>query len=64
MNLDELRPLWKSYQDQVGEQYHWNEGELSELLREKTIHVPWYKLSQRSLLNLCVSMLLLGITGC
>lgn len=64
MNLDELKPLWKSYQEQVDEQYHWSPAQLSGLLAEKPVARPWYKPSPRTLLNLCVSLLLLGITGC
>ena len=65
MNLDELKPLWKSYQEQVDQHYHWSPEELSALLADKKpVSAPWYKLSQRTLLNLCVSLLLLGMTGC
>ncbi len=64
MNLDELKPLWKSYQEQVDGQYHWSPAQLSELLKEPAIAAPWHKFSPRTLLNVCMSLLLLGITGC
>jgi hypothetical protein len=64
MNLDELKPLWKSYQDQVDQQDHWSKAQLSELLKEHTTAAPWYTRSSRVLLNLCMSVLLIGINGC
>jgi hypothetical protein len=63
MNLDELKPLWKSYQDQVNRQDHWSKAELSELLKAHTA-VPWYTRSSRVLLNLGMCVVLIGINGC
>ena len=63
MNLDELKPLWKSYQDQVNGQDQWNKAELAELLKAHTA-VPWYSRSSRVVLNLGMCIVLIGINGC
>jgi hypothetical protein len=58
MNLDELKPLWETYKERADDQFHWSEAALTDLIQQKnTYSYPW-------LLNLCVSVLLVGITGC
>ncbi len=58
MNLDELKPFWETYKERVNEQYHWNEGQLADFIRQKTTRsYPW-------LLNLCMVFSLAGLTGC
>lgn len=64
MNLDELKPLWKSYQDQVERQDHWSEAQLSELLKAHTAAAPPFTRSSRVLLNLGMYVVLIGIHGC
>lgn len=64
MDLKRIRSLWKSYQDHADQQYHYSPSELSDLLKEKTIPRPWYRPTQRILLQLSVSLFLLGLTGC
>ena len=64
MNLDELKPLWKSYQNQVDKQDHWSKTQLSELLKAHTTAVSPYTRSSRVLLNLCMCVVLIGINGC
>ncbi len=64
MDLKEMRSVWKSYQDHADQQCHYSPSELSDLLKEKTIPMPWYRPSQSILLQLCVSLFLLGLTGC
>lgn len=63
MNLDELKPLWKSYQDKVEQTDHWSKTQLEQLLGEQTTASP-HRNSFRVLLNVSVSLLLLGIGGC
>ncbi len=64
MNLDELKPLWKSYQKQVEEHDEWSKAQLSVLLKEHTTGTVWYHSSSRVFLNVCVSLLLIGMNGC
>jgi hypothetical protein len=64
MNLDELKPIWKAYKEDIEKQSHWNETELLDLLKEKPKSYPWHKQSRLTVLNLCMSLLLMGITGC
>ena len=64
MDLEEMRSLWKSYQDQADQQGHHSSSELSDLLQEKTVSRPWYRPTQSLLIQLCVSLFFLGLTGC
>lgn len=64
MNLDELKPLWKSYQEQTEERYHWSPADFEQLLERPLQPVPWYERSSRVLINVCMSLLLITLTGC
>jgi hypothetical protein len=65
MNLDELKPLWQSYQKEVSEHVYVSEKELFDILdNTKRIRYLWYKPSQRTALNVCMSLLLMALTGC
>lgn len=64
MNLDELKHLWKSYQEQANQRDGWSKAELSELLKAHAPAAPWYTRSSRVLLNLCMCVVLIGINGC
>jgi hypothetical protein len=65
MNLDELKPLWQSYQKEISEHVYVSEKELSEILdNNKRTKYLWCKPSQRTLLNACMSLLLMVLTGC
>ncbi len=65
MNLDELKPLWESYKEQVSEPSEWNRTELANLLKTGPPPLPWYKKAQRPLLHFCISCVLISITsGC
>lgn len=65
MNLDELKPLWQSYQKEISKQSFLTERELSDILNDsKKVNYLWYKPSQRTMLNVCMSLLLMAMTGC
>ena len=65
MNLDELKPSWQSYQKEISKQLYVSEKELSDILdNNKRTRYLWYKPSQRTLLNVCMSLLLMAMTGC
>ncbi len=65
MNLDELKPHWQSYKEEVGQQSYVTKEELSEMLnKNRETTYSWYKPSQRILLNTCMSLLLMAMTGC
>jgi hypothetical protein len=65
MNTDELKPLWDDYKTQVGNAAQWSEDELLGLIKTNAVAYPWYKPYRHAVLNLCVSLFLLGITtGC
>jgi hypothetical protein len=64
MNLDELKPLWKSYKEQTDEHYHWSPADFEHLLETSLQSIPWYKRSSRLLINVCMSLLLITLTGC
>jgi len=57
MNPNELKPFWEAYKDHAGQQCHWNEAQLAELMQQHTRSYPW-------LLNLCMTFLLISTTGC
>jgi hypothetical protein len=65
MNLDDLKPQWQSYKEEIGKQSIVTERELSDMLtnREKATH-HWIIPSRRTLLNACMSFLLMAMTGC
>ena len=64
MNLDELKPLWKSYKEQTGEHYNWNPNEIEQLVKTFQQPVPWYRCSSRILSYVCLSLPLIILTGC
>ena len=65
MKLDELKPLWKSYKKQTGKQYQWSTADFEQLLEVYLQQpIPWYKRSSRILINACMSLLLVTLTGC
>ena len=64
MKLDELKPLWKSYKEQTGEHYQWSPADFEQLLEVYLQAIPWYKRSSRILINVCMSLLLVTLTGC
>lgn len=64
MNMDELKPIWKSYQEQTGERYEWSPAEFKQLLDSPAQPLPWYGRSSRVLINVCMSLLLITLTGC
>jgi hypothetical protein len=65
MNLDELKPSWQSYQQEISEHLYVSEKELSDILdNNKRPRYLWYKPSQRTVLNVCMSLLLMAMTGC
>ena len=64
MNLNELKPLWESYKENIERQSHWDEAELSALLQENPKPNAWHKKSRLAMLNLCMSLLLIGMSGC
>ncbi|MDJ1473619.1 hypothetical protein [Xanthocytophaga flava] len=57
MNLEELKPLWESYKEQTGEQLHWTDSEIARIIQQNTTAYPW-------LLNFCMTILLITVTGC
>jgi hypothetical protein len=65
MNLDDLKPQWHSYKEEIGEQSFVTDRELSDILtsRKKAMH-HWFIPSQRVLLNACMSFMLMAIIGC
>lgn len=65
MNLDDLKPQWQSYKEEIGKQSLVTERQLSDMLtnHEKAKH-HWLIPSQRTLLNACMSFLLMAMTGC
>ncbi len=64
MNLDELKPLWKSYQEQTEERYHWSQADFEHLLERPLQPILWYERYSRVLINVCMSLLLITLTGC
>jgi hypothetical protein len=65
MNLDEIKSRWQAYQQEVGGQSYVTQGELMEMLnKNKKTTYPWYRPSQLTLLNACMCVLLMGMTGC
>ena len=64
MKLDELKPLWKAYKEQTGEHYQWSSADFEQLLEVYLQPMPWYKRSSRILINVCMSLLLVTLTGC
>lgn len=58
MNREELNPLWNAYKEQINQQHGWSSEDIRELLTtEATSSFPW-------LLNLCMTLFLIGVTGC
>lgn len=64
MNLDELKPLWKSYKEQTGEQNEWSPNAIEQLLKTSQQPIPWYGYSSRILKYACMNLLLITLTGC
>lgn len=65
MNQDELKPLWESYKEQIGEEYNWSQAELTGLIKSHPVPMRWYQRVQRPMLHFCVSFFLITITsGC
>lgn len=64
MNLDEFKTLWKSYQEQTDERYHWSPADFEHLLEGHLQPMPWYRRSSGVLINVCMSLLLITLTGC
>jgi hypothetical protein len=65
MNLDELKPLWQTYQKEVSEHLYISEKELSDMLdNDRKTRYLWHKPSHRTILNVCMSLLLMAMTGC
>lgn len=64
MNLDEFKPLWKSYQEQTNERYQWCPADFEQLLEEQLRPVAPYGRAARVLINICMSLLLISLTGC
>ena len=64
MNLDELKPLWESYKEQTGERHDWSPNEFKHLLDTFQHPVPWYGRPVRILNYVCMSLLLIILTGC
>ena len=63
MNLDELKPLWKSYKEQTGEQNNWSPNDIEQLLKTSQQPIPWYGRSSGILKYACI-LLLFTLTGC
>ena len=40
MNLDELKPLWKSYKEQTGEHNNWRASDIEHLLKTTQPSIP------------------------
>ncbi len=58
MNREELNPLWNAYKDQAHEQHSWSNEQIRQLLTtEAASSFPW-------LLNFCMTLFLIGMTGC
>ena len=64
MNLDELKPLWKSYKEQTGEQNYRSPDDIEQLLKTSQQPIPWYRHSSRILKYACMCLLLISLTGC
>lgn len=64
MNLDDLKPQWQSYKEEIGKQSFVTERELSDMLTNRERATHWLIPSQRTLLNACMSFLLMAMTGC
>ncbi|RRA99853.1 hypothetical protein [Larkinella rosea] len=65
MNTDDLKPLWEAYKNEVGSSMKWSEKELLQLIKPAAVAYPWYQSYRHAILNVGVSVLLLGITsGC
>ena len=64
MNLDELKPLWNSYKEQIGEHHNWSSNDIEQLLKTSQQPIPWYGSSSRILKYACMHLLLIPLTGC
>lgn len=64
MNLDELKPLWESYQEQTEERYHWSSADFEHLLERPLQPIAWYGRFSGVMINVCMSLLLITLTGC
>ena len=64
MNLNELKPIWKSYKEQTAEHYNWSPADFEQLLETSHQFIPWYRSSSRILKYVCMNLLLVTLTGC
>lgn len=64
MDLDDLKPLWKSHKEQVDEQDLWSEAQISALLQRQVPKGLGYPRSGRVLLNLCLLLFSVSFSGC
>lgn len=64
MNLDELKPLWKSYKEQTGKHNNWSPNDIEHLLNTSQQHVFWYGHASRILKYACMNLVLITLTGC
>jgi hypothetical protein len=64
MNLDELKPVWKSYKKQTEEHYHWEPGDFEHLLETSHPSIPWYRRPSMILQHASMYLVLIALTGC
>jgi hypothetical protein len=64
MNLDELKPIWKSYKEQTEDRYHWNPVNFEHLLETTRQSIPWYRRPYMILQYASMYLVLIALTGC
>lgn len=64
MNLDELKPIWKSYKEQTEEHCHWSTADFERLLLTPHQSIPWYRNPSRIAQYASMYLVLIALTGC